>query len=365
MGTLIGFEFRKFLNQKKNVGIMLVFVAFIGIFIAVNLKNEKNEAQQKMNQIMYELGNVTQELEIYRTNDMQNSERNYVQRKYDVLNELSVAANKGDWKEQLRLQIILDKMKLQNENLNEYNFNKLQTDVEVNEILYEKNIKPIFSASSMQSYNFIRLILGGMLPVLIILMILLLTSDIVSTEKETGTYKILMSQPISRTKILFSKIIAQTLICLLFLFLLFAVFFVLLGIAFGYGSPEYPTLFYTGEYICISSYITIMIPLFALSVIAINSYSALCSVLFKSGISSISFSMIIFLALYILSSKMNFVRKIAAYNPLMYFFTDNVLNGSFNYLDIVYWKSFIIFPLMITLFTFTSAVVFNKKNYGF
>ncbi len=87
-----------------------------------------------------------------------------------------------------------------------------------NSILLEKEIKPINENFSMESFNFIKLVLNNPIILVIVISILIFISDIISSESEYKTFNLLLTQPISKTKILIAKIISSILISILIIF---------------------------------------------------------------------------------------------------------------------------------------------------
>jgi ABC-type transport system involved in multi-copper enzyme maturation permease subunit len=104
------------------------------------------------------------------------------------------------------------------------------------------------------AYNFIRIVFTDIMPIFMIFLIIVFSADSISGEADAGTCKLLLIQPIGRNRIVLSKILAYSIICLGFFAIILSVLFFGLGLLFGFGSADYPTLFYTGTYIGFGSF---------------------------------------------------------------------------------------------------------------
>ena len=82
---------------------------------------------------------------------------------------------------------------------------EIEESIQINTYLIENNIEPIFDQVSMQGFNFIRVFLNNPISIILIILIIILSADIMSSEFDSNTYKLLFIQPISRKKILLSK----------------------------------------------------------------------------------------------------------------------------------------------------------------
>ncbi|MFA0814657.1 MAG: ABC transporter permease subunit [Anaerofustis sp.] len=363
MGTLIYYEMKKIVAQKKNSWAMLAFVICILVFIVANIRLENNAEEMQMNELYFEISDANQMINAASTAENASALNvDYYTEKSRVLNELLTAYQNGDRHGELVLENELDTLILSNETLSENEIASLNEELDINQILLEKGIEPENTQYSMQSYQFIRLVNGGMMPFLMLLLILLVSSDVVSEEIETGTYKALFTQPVKRTNLLIAKSIAQTGFFLLFFLLIFSVFFFGLGVFRGFGVVDYPVLIYSGEYIGIGQLILTMLPLMVLNLMAAVSFSVLCSVLFDSGTASISAAMIVMTLLYLISSKMMLFRSIAGYNPLMYWNVPAVLYGTYSDIGVFYQTGLVVMPIVIVICYVSAFLVFKKKT---
>lgn len=108
--------------------------------------------------------------------------------------------------------------------------------------LRDSEIRPM-SQHEMTGFGFLYSVMDELLPPLALLLSLLMLSDVVSGEGDTGSFKFLLLQPIKRNKVLFSKMVASFVTILTILILPLLLVFLVLGTINGFGSAEYPVLY--------------------------------------------------------------------------------------------------------------------------
>lgn len=90
--------------------------------------------------------------------------------------------------------------------------------------------------------TFTRTFLDNAIVLFIPLMVLAIASDMVSSERSTGTIKMLLTRPVRRWRILFSKLATLTLYVSLIIFTTVVICYLLSGLVFGYsgwGAPVF------------------------------------------------------------------------------------------------------------------------------
>lgn len=88
--------------------------------------------------------------------------------------------------------------------------------------------------------TFTREFLDNSITLFIPLLIMAVASDIVSGERTTGTIKMLLTRPVRRWKVLFSKLAALLMFVSLIILSTFLVSYLISGLAFGYGGFNVP-----------------------------------------------------------------------------------------------------------------------------
>lgn len=115
------------------------------------------------------------------------------------------------------------------------------------EYVLENNIHYLYP-HEMTGFNFVYQVLLRFLPFLILLITFLMVCDIFTRENETGSYKTLLLQPYSRTKIYLSKLFSTLGVAVLQIFLPLVLLFFVFGIINGFGSANYPVLIHPNSY---------------------------------------------------------------------------------------------------------------------
>ncbi|MBS4534508.1 ABC transporter permease subunit [Clostridium sp. D2Q-14] len=396
MITLISFEFKKFFSKKKNIIIILLLFLFTLLFILLNnnINSDKKES---------ELFSLEEHIESFESSleELENDYENFKDEKPTVANnikkiiddhemQIDILKRKkqglisGDWKESLKSDIEFDKYTLEGKKdgtiVGGEDSNIIEERLEVNKILLEKNIKPIDTETSVTAWNFMKLLVKNLVPLIIIVLILLFSSDAVSSEMDEGTFKISLLQPITRNKIILSKIISYSLICILILTVLFSAFFLGLGIIEGFGSSEYPTKYYNGsftnyfgnnaedgvEYIQIKKFILYIIPFLILLILAIVAISVFISTVVSNSLAAISISVIGYISFFIINSQLGMVSKIAHLVPTTYSNIPLLLNGEaiviYSNNNITYINGIIVLLAIILIFNTSSIFMFRKKD---
>lgn len=341
MLTLICFEMKKFLHKKKNLIIIALFLVILVAFAILNTSIERNMKKSEVFNIESEIKSVESAL-IRINNEIKESPNNkkleIIKTSYaknlETLKNMNIAYTNNQWSNYLKCKIDLDKELLEDikkgNTISGKGEEEIKRDIEVNGILLEKNIEPIYDTVSMQGYNFIKLVLGTPLTLIIIILAIILSADIISSEFESNTYKLLFTQPISKNSILFSKTISITIIVNVIIFSMLALLFFILGVKNGFGNLNYPTQFFiNGEikYIEIGRYIGVGL-LSLLTLITFTcALSIFSSIVCSNTSSSISIAIIIVVSLYMIINH-GFINGIAHIIPFTYIDISNVLQGN-------------------------------------
>jgi ABC-type transport system involved in multi-copper enzyme maturation permease subunit len=112
----------------------------------------------------------------------------------------------------------------------------------------EKENAPMLRVNEMKGYNFLYRTFKDIFPYMSLIIILLILADIMSTERDYGSYKFLLLQPISRGKVLLAKLVAAVTSAWLIILLPIFLCFLLVGMVNGFGSSRYPVIKSTETY---------------------------------------------------------------------------------------------------------------------
>ena len=340
MISLIEFEIKKFLNRKKNLLVISILVILAAIFITLNSSLDKNSSINTIASIESEIKSIEEALnkvesEIIRLPD--NEKLKWINSDYEkelsLLRDMKNSYISNDYNKYLQSKIELDKKLLKN--IEDENViysddpNEIINDIELNTLLLENSIKPINTSVSMEGFNFIKLFLNSPISIILVILILILSSDVVSSEFDSNTYKLLFTQPISKNKIIISKIISTLIMVNVILFSVIAICFIILGAVNGFGDINYPIEFYNNgviEYISIGKFILYELILFIILTAFMCILGVFISSLSKSTSNSVAVSIIITVSAYMISSQ-GFISKLEHLNPFIYFDISSVLQG--------------------------------------
>lgn len=378
MLNLTLFEMKKFLHKKKNLIIIAFFIIIMAVWVGLNASIENQlksseipSIEDRMESIKNALKGIDNEIEKLPNNmDLVNIKKDYNE-EIQVLTKEKIAYTNNDFSTYLNCKLKLDKKLLSQiqsgKVISGKNIEELRNDIEINSILLQKHIEPIYENTSMKAYNFMKLALGSHLPLIIVILIIMLSADIISKEFECNTYKLLFTQPINKNSILFSKIISLILMINIIIFSILGIFFLILGVKNGFGSPNYPTKFLlngTIQYIDVAQYIGTELLLLLMISIFTCIFSTFVSMLCKNTGTSISISIIITVGLYTLVNKGLF-NSIAHLIPVTYIDISEILLGSralaFKNSSITTYNSFIILFIATILVVVLSAIKFDKR----
>ncbi|OXM16555.1 ABC transporter permease [Paenibacillus herberti] len=146
------------------------------------------------------------------------------------------ADNFKDWRNQIQQQITDLQNTLASDRMPEEW--KKYDRIKVQQLQYylDHDVNP----NSPDAATFTRQFMASSVSLFFPLLILALASDLVSGERTSGTIKMLLTRPVKRWKILFSKLIALTLYVSLAIITTGAVCYLVSGLVFGYGGWTMP-----------------------------------------------------------------------------------------------------------------------------
>lgn len=122
------------------------------------------------------------------------------------------------------------------------NFPYYGAQAEFYQSLEESGVTPVLSLHEMTGFHFLYRFMTTLFPIVVLIITFLLLSDAMSSEKDSGSYKFLLLQPVSRAKIIAVKIAAGMLYAAGVILTAVLCTFLITGCVNGFGSPEYPVL---------------------------------------------------------------------------------------------------------------------------
>ncbi|NHM31279.1 ABC transporter permease [Neobacillus terrae] len=336
---LLFLEYKKIFKRKKNIIVIcLIIVISLGILILNNLLNKKYESNKAEN-YKYQISSINEAISQIPREDRNRDSVKKIEEEYKneikLLEQQANAFEKGNWKEELKAQIIFDENQLKNlktgKAIGGEPIQLIESRIGINKQLIKKNIKPINESSATQGIYFLRNILNILFGFMGVIIMIFIVGDILAIEFDKGTINFLFTQSISREKIVNTKSLVA------FSFSIFSIFTVslfafLIGSLFwGTGSFDYPISIQregTSTFINIGQYLTLSGLLFIFVLIFTISVAILISVITSSSMIAISLTVILSSMLYLSVNKYGYFAIFAQYLPFSYFNTFNIIDGT-------------------------------------
>ncbi|MDP4084359.1 MAG: ABC transporter permease [Bacillota bacterium] len=142
----------------------------------------------------------------------------------------------SDWRTILQQQIIDTTNRLTSSRISEEWKKQLQTTLQQEQYYLDHNINP----SEPGAPTFIRIFLENSIDLFLPLMVMVIASDLVSSEHSLGSIKLLLTRPVKRWRVLLSKYITLCLAISLIVAIAGILSYGISGIVFGYrgwGTP--------------------------------------------------------------------------------------------------------------------------------
>lgn len=225
---------KMYYRKKMLIGCIVLIIALVATVISFNYNRGENgvlREQKSINSLKSKMPTTKKLNEKDNIQDQisfrQNSIQEYLNLKNDPLN----------WKKQL----IKSTEKMENSNttnITDFEREKLNLNIKVNEYLIKNNIKPIkdFSKSGLVFFSYYL----NIVVMLTFIIVIFMTSDIVSNEYSLTTIKFLLTRPISKVQLIIGKFIAGATVVSLMVTIFDLIVYILGGLFFGFTSLIYP-----------------------------------------------------------------------------------------------------------------------------
>jgi ABC-2 type transport system permease protein len=148
-----------------------------------------------------------------------------------------------DWRTMLQGRIIDQQNRLGSNRLSDEWRKQIQISLQQNQYYLDHDINP----SEPGAPTFMRMFLENSIEMFIPLMVMVIASDIVSSEHSQGSIKLLLTRPVRRWKVLLSKYITLGLAVSLIVAMAGILSYLISGVVFGYKGWGAPVL--TGFYV--------------------------------------------------------------------------------------------------------------------
>lgn len=143
-----------------------------------------------------------------------------------------------DWRTVLQQQIVDSQNRLSSSRIPEEWQQMLKVRIEQQQFYLEHNINPTNPGAPTFTKEFLTNSIALFLP----LLIMIVATDLISGEHGEGTIKLLLTRPIKRWKILFSKLLSLILFVSLIVTSVIAISYLISGIFMSFSGWDYPTL---------------------------------------------------------------------------------------------------------------------------
>ncbi|KEZ52039.1 ABC transporter permease [Metabacillus indicus] len=143
-----------------------------------------------------------------------------------------------DWRTQLQQEIINAQNRLSSSGISAEWKKYLQIRMEQQQYYLDNDINP----SAPGAPTFMRMFAENSIDLLLPLMVMVIAADLVSSEANRGTIKLLLTRPVKRWKILLSKYITLLLSISFIVLSLGVLSYLISGVVFGYGGWTMPVL---------------------------------------------------------------------------------------------------------------------------
>ncbi|MGH4124590.1 MAG: ABC transporter permease [Clostridium sp.] len=393
---LISNEIKKLMMRKKTI---IVFVAFILLTIAIGYGTYREELnRKKWDSPEFRQKNMEESINHQKKRLTDTSipveEKKGIKENLESMEQelprikLEASGKVVDWKIQLKEQINNAEKNLNDTNagIDASQKDRMKLDLQKSKYLYDNNIKPE-NEYRLNGFNFIKTLFMVLGTIFIAVGVMVFTGDMVSGEFTPPTMKILLTQPVSRAKVLASKFIAVAGVATLLILVVELLAFLIMGLIFGFGNANYPIIAGTtykwdlaqsaygghplvamvGSSYIISTgeFVFRMFLMQTLFIITCVSVSFMLSSIVKSSMVSVSLSIVIVVALTILL-EMPALKKLAQYMFTSYGPVGSVLSGEvvMRYNNPNVTTAFGIGTLIVTSIVcyLISHIVFTRKD---
>jgi ABC-2 type transport system permease protein len=233
----------------------------------------------------------------------------------------------------------------------------------------------------LTALRFIKEFPVNMNPLFVIIFVVLLAGDAVSTEHSGSTFRSYLSQPVTRGKVILSKYIGTILVSIFTFITIELIIFAYTGLTKGWGPLNTPVEFgakfiqtgktiryITGSQSFIPGYMFVIYSLLlqSLYIAAAASIGFLISCIFKKPVTSISFSVCVMFTIYTIVQKIKALPAIHKYIFSYYSDISLLITQSFQYnisdLTLNIKNGIIVMSATCLICFFISYLIFRRQE---
>lgn len=372
MIKIIKFELLKFIKSKKNIAILSIYLILIllSTFLLKNLEN--NYIKGLKNNYEFEKNLITSNLNdlLIRKNKIENDNtlKKEMDKKMLFLSNTAMAVNNITMNikdANIRLRYTNDLLKILSKDYNlvqEFSIFKALSKKEINEkikinsYIIENNIKAMSSPYEPSFSNFLYLLIRYPYIFIILLLPVLLFFNLSADEFNYGTYKIILSRPISRSKIIIAKIFLGMMLFLSSLIILLCFSYLSFKINGVDGNFSYPAIYSSGRIHPLNELLLNTLIMYIISGMFFIALSSLLGILLKEGSNVLIIFTLLFILAYTLFDNFNLSEKELMYSPFLIFKINNYLNSFMLNFKIIFVQ--MVYVILIIIFN-----VFGIKKF--
>ena len=143
-----------------------------------------------------------------------------------------------DWRVAVQSQIVDISNRLSSSRMSDDLRERLQMTLKQQQYYLDHDINP----SEPGAPSFVRIFIANLGPMFIPLLVMVIASDLVSSEHTLGSIKLLLTRPVKRWRILLSKYISLLLAISIIMAIVGVLSYLLSGIVFGYRGLDAPVI---------------------------------------------------------------------------------------------------------------------------
>lgn len=404
MITLIKYELLKLFKRVKTLVVVIAFMLLTAVLTVGLYKDSEN--MKKYNSPEFQIKNIEENIKFNeeQKNNLPPEVRNDATKKEEYLKHLdentvdlkdqlsklkALSGKEVDWKETLNTRIKeLETTLKEDQSSSKELKGGWEQELQQLKYLKDNNIKPM-EDYDFNAFSYLEKLMSILGQVFLVIGIAIFAADMVSGECTPPTLKLLLTQPVSRGKVIFSKFIAVTLAAIGLIMSIEAISFLVVGLIYGFGNSSYPVMVGAryafnqsvflpngGHPLALIAGSSQIIPMWkytiellltqGLYILACTSFVFLVSALFKSSMVSMGLATVSLIAMTIIFNLVGFLKKFAMYVFTSYIDMGAVIKGDtalmFNNPSSTLGLAVIIFLVWTLVCYLITHFVFTKKD---
>lgn len=393
--TLIKNEMIKLIQRRKTLVIIGLFILLVGFMGFASYKNAENmkEWSKPERRIQNEQENIAYLNEMKKDINIPEDEKRHLDEEIKQANlriekiKKEQSGQKSDWRVALKEEVKQTEKQLGDSKINSAEKERVKVELMTKRYLLDKNIEPEYNSYDVTATRFIRDLFNILGAIFLAVGVIIFGSDMVSGEYTPPTMKFLLTQPVSRGKVLLSKFIALVLSSTIIIVLIEIIAFLIMGLIFSFGNMDYPVTVGSrfvydnaasemGEktlkliagsttIIPMWKYLIQMFGLQILFIIASSAFAFLLSTVVKSSMVSMAVSIVLIIA-FTMFQSIPYINKYVHYIFSTFGDPSSVLNGNiaqrFSNPDITLGFTIGVFIIWSVVSYVISHVVFTKRD---